>query len=245
MRTVSTSNFMGTDAAPDPSPSKPRLADVLRERAALAAVHPPPRKLSDELQRMIDEIAQRSVTVGELIVVLQGRAYDLLLLLLALPFLLPVPLLGLSTPFGAVIAVIAARLMLGQRPWLPGRLLRTSVPAKFFPTLLAGARRILRAFELFLKPRLLWLTTAPLPQFHAVIIFIAALLLLLPLPPGTNFPPAVCIVLMAAGLLERDGLFVIGGYVAFAFNLVFFALLSFYGTKLFELVWHWLRGLFA
>lgn len=194
---------------------------------------------------MIEEIQHRNVTVGELIVVLQGRAYDLLLLLLALPFLLPVPLLGLSTPFGAVIAVIAVRLMLGQRPWLPAKLLATQVPAKFFPTLLRGARRILRAFEVLLKPRLLWLTASPLPQLHAFIIVVAAVLLLLPLPPGTNFPPAVCIVVMAAGLLERDGLFVLGGYVAFAFNLIFFALLSFYGTKLFEIIWHWVRDLFA
>lgn len=209
----------------------------------MAAADLPARKLSEELQRMIDEIASRSVTVGELIVVLQGRAYDLLLLLLALPFLLPVPLLGLSTPFGTVIAVIAVRLMLGQRPWLPAKLLRTQVPAKFFPALLKGARRILRAFEVLLKPRLLWLTAPPLPQLHAFIIVVAAILLLLPLPPGTNFPPAVCIVVMAAGLLERDGLFILSGYVVFAFNVIFFALLSFYGTKLFEFVWQWFREL--
>ncbi|HEX2853239.1 MAG TPA: exopolysaccharide biosynthesis protein [Opitutaceae bacterium] len=223
---------MGTNAAPDPNAPAP-----------IVVAAPVPRKLSDELQRLIDEFATGSVTVRELIVVLQGRAYDFLLLLLALPFLLPVPLLGLSTPFGTVIAIIAARLMLGQRPWLPVKLLDTTLPPKFFPTLLAGARRILRLFELFLRPRLLWLTATPLPQLHAFIIFVAAVLLLLPLPPGTNFPPALCIVIMAAGLLERDGLFVLGGYVVFALNMVFFALFGFYGTKLFEVIWHWLRGL--
>lgn len=204
-----------------------------------------PRKLSDELTMILQEFEVETVTLREVIVVLQGRAYDLLLLLLALPFLLPVPLLGLSTPFGAVIAVIAARLMLGQSPWLPAKLLDTKIPEKFFPLLFKGARRILRAFELLLRPRLLWLTAARLPQLHAFIIVVAAVLLLLPLPPGTNFPPALCIVLMSAGLLERDGIFILAGYVAFALNMVFFALFAIYGTKLFQIGWHWITDWWA
>lgn len=201
-----------------------------------------PRKLSEEIQRLIDQFHTRSVTLRELILVLEGRAYDLLLLLLALPFLMPIPLPGLSTAFGSIIALVAARLMVGQRPWLPQRLLDVKLPPKFFPVLLGSARRILRAFELLLKPRALWITTPPLPQLHAMLIFVAAVVLLLPLPPGTNFPPAVVIVVMAGGLLERDGLFILGAYVAFGLNIIFFALFAFYGTKLFEIIWHWLAG---
>jgi hypothetical protein len=196
------------------------------------------RKLSEELERLITEFHMRSVTLRELIVVLQGRAYDLLLLLLALPFLLPIPLPGLSMAFGLVIAVIAARLTLGQRPWLPGRLLDTQLPPKFFPVLLGSARRIIRVFEVLLKPRLLFLTASRLPQLHAFVILLASVVLLLPLPPGTNFPPAVVIVIMAGGLLERDGLFIITGYIAFALNILFFAAFTIYGTKLFEAVWN-------
>lgn len=204
------------------------------------AVPARPRKLSEEIARLIQQFELRSVTLRELIAVLEGRAYDLLLLLLALPFLLPIPLPGLSVALGTVIALIAFRLMLGQRPWLPQRLLDTKLPPKFFPVLLGSARRILRAFELLLRPRMLWLTAPPLPRMHAMIIFFAAVVLLLPLPPGTNFPPAVVIVVMSGGLLERDGLFVLGGYIAFALNVVFFALLAFYGSKLFDVVWHWI-----
>lgn len=203
---------------------------------------PKPRKLSEELQRLIDQFQMRSVTLRELITVLDHRAYNLLLLLLALPFLLPVPLPGLSMPFGSVIALIAARLMVGRKPWLPRRLLDTALPAKFFPMLLGSARRILRGFELLLRPRAFWITSPPLPQLHAMLIFVAALVLLLPLPPGTNFPPALVIVIMAGGLLERDGLFVLCGYIVFAFNILFFALFAFYGSRLFEMAWRWLTG---
>ena len=226
---------METGVEPDPAGLGPLPGP-------LVPVAGKPRKLSEELERLIQEFQTRSVTLRELIVVLQGRAYDLLLLLLALPFLLPIPLPGLSVAFGTVIAVISARLVLGQRPWLPQRLLDTTLPPKFFPLLLGSARRIIRVFEVLLRPRLLWITMPPLPQLHAFLIFVAALVLLLPLPPGTNFPPAVVIVVMAGGLLERDGLFVLAGYVAFALNILFFALFAFYGTKLFEAVWHRLFG---
>jgi hypothetical protein len=217
-------------------------APVVHHASVALPLRVRPRKLSEELERLIQEFHQRSVTLRELIVVLQGRAYDLLLLLLALPFLLPIPLPGLSMAFGAVIAVISARMVFGQRPWLPKRLLDTTLPPRFFPVLLGSARRIIRVFEVLLKPRLLWITAPPLPQLHAFLIFAAAFVLLLPLPPGTNFPPAVVIVVMAGGLLERDGLFVLAGYVAFALNVVFFALFGFYGTKLFEIIWHKLFG---
>lgn len=205
-----------------------------------------PPKLSEVLERLITEFEHRPVTLREVIIVLQGRAYNLLMLLLALPFLLPIPLPGLSTALGLVIALIALRLTLGQKPWLPERLLDRELPPRFFPTLLGGARRILRFLEVMLKPRQLWLTASPLlTQLHAFIIFIAAVVLLLPLPPGTNFPPAVCIVIMAGGLLERDGRFILAGYVAFALNFVFFALSAVYIQKSFHAIWNWAASWFA
>jgi len=200
-------------------------------------------KLSEELARIIAESRARGVTLREVIVVLRGRAYNLLMLLLALPFLLPIPVPGLSSVLGLVIAIIAARLALGRKPWLPARLLDRRLPDKFFPSLLGGARRVLRLLEVMLRPRLLWLSASPLPvRLHAFIIFAAAAVLLLPLFPGTNLPPALCIVIMAGGLLERDGLFILGGYAAFVLNIVFFAYFAIYGHRLFHTLWHWIAG---
>lgn len=205
-------------------------------------IKPATCKLSEVLGFIIETFQERPVRLREVIVLLQGRAYQLLMLLLSLPFLLPIPLPGLSFLLGAVIGVIALRLTLGQKPWLPARLLDRELPPKFFPMLLAGATRVLRLLEVMLKPRHLWLTESPLLlQLHAFIIFVAAFVLLLPLPPGTNFPPALCIILMAGGLLERDGRFILAGYLAFALNVVFFALFAIYGQRLI----HWVVQQFA
>jgi hypothetical protein len=200
-------------------------------------------KLSEVLSFIIETFQERPVRLREVIVLLQGRAYLLLMLLLSLPFLLPIPLPGLSFLLGAVIAVIALRLTLGQKPWLPAGMLDRELPPKFFPMLLAGATRVLRLLEVMLKPRHLWLTESPLlVQLHAFIIFVAAFVLLLPLPPGTNFPPALCIILMAGGLLERDGRFILAGYIAFALNVVFFALFAIYGQRLIQWVLQQFNG---
>lgn len=224
---------------PPESPTPPSEPDTGEPGAEPRVSEPArPRKLSEELRALSERITSGEVTLREMIAILQGRAYDLLILLLALPFVLPIPLPGLSTPFGLVIALIAARMTLRQRPWLPARLLDTRLPAGFFPRILRGARHIVRGLELFLRPRLPWMTRSPqLIQVHAAVMLAAALVLLLPLPPGTNFLPALCILVMTAGLLERDGVFVFGGYVLFALNAVFFTLIAIYGMRFFHLLW--------
>ena len=187
---------------------------------------------------------ERALTLREVISVLGGRAYLLLVLLLALPFITPIPLPGLSTPFGLAIALIALRLSLGQHPWLPERLLRKSVPRGFFGRLLTLTEKIIRLLERFLRPRLLALTgTALLRQLHAVFILVAALVLLLPLPiPLTNTFPAWTILLLATGLLERDGGFVLSGYLVFAAGMLYFVFLGDAATHLVQALLHWLKN---
>ncbi len=202
----------------------------------------PPRKLSEELAFLQSTFAERAVELHEVITVLKGRAYLLLVLLIALPFGTPIPLPGLSTPFGLIIALIALRLALGQKPWLPERLQKTKLPQGFFGKLIAVTQRVVRTFEEFLRPRLLVVTgSGMLLQVHALVILVSALALLLPLPiPFTNMFPAWAILLVAAGLLERDGVFILAGYVVFAAGVVYFFLLGEAAQHLIEAARRWL-----
>jgi len=210
----------------------------------LIAALPPPSRLSVELARLRDQAAERAVTLREVIYTLQGRAYLLLVLLLALPFITPIPLPGLSTPFGLAILLIAARLSLGQKPWLSMRLQRKELPAGFLRKLFAVAERVLRFLEKFLRPRLTFVTDTPLlAQLHAVLMLVAALALLLPLPiPFTNSFPAWTILLLAAGLLERDGLFILGGYLVFIAGVFYFIFLGEATATLLHELLQWIRG---
>lgn len=210
------------------------------EHAAGAA----PGRVSAELARLRERTAARAVTLREVLQVLGERAYLLLVLLLALPFLTPLPLPGLSTPFGLAIAVVAARLLLGRRPWLPRKLQRQVVPAGFFTRLFAVAAWVLRLLERWLRPRLTGLTDGRVArQAHAGVMLLAALALLLPLPiPFTNSFPAWTILLVAGGLLERDGAAVIAGYLVAAAGVAYFVWLGEAAGRVVEALRLWWMG---
>lgn len=228
---------MGTAAAPDapPPPTGPSVI-VPTDRAH-------PRRLSEEFALILREFEVETVTLREVIVLLHGRGFVLLLLLLALPFSTPVPLPGLSTPFGLIIALIGARLAFGEKPWLPAKLLDTRLPPRVFARVFEFARRIILGFERLLRPRLLWVTgSARREQLHAVPIVLCALLLLLPLPiPFSNTLPAWAIMLTAAGLLERDGVFIFAGYGMTLLSGAFFGVIAIFGVEAVEFLWAWLK----
>lgn len=213
----------------------------VKRRRLVPAVNPP-QKLSVELEDLRSRLGQRPVTLREVIYKLRGRAYTLLLILLALPFITPIPLPGLSTPFGLAIAFIALRLALGQRPWLPMKLQRKQLPAGFFDKVFAVASKVIALLESFLRPRLAPISApGPAQQVHALFILISALVLLLPLPiPFSNSFPAWTILLLAAGLLERDGLFILLGYLVFVLGVFYFILLGEAAQHMVDAVVRWL-----
>lgn len=230
---------MATAGAPDRPPPPAGTSVIVPSDPA----HP--RKLSEEFALILREFEVETVTLREVIALLHGRGFVLLLLLLALPFSTPVPLPGLSTPFGLIIALIGVRLAFGAKPWLPAKLLDTRLPPKVFAKVFAVTRKIILAFERLLQPRLLWVTGSPRrEQLHAVPIVVCALLLLLPLPiPFSNTIPAWAIMLTAAGLLERDGVFILAGYIATLLGLVFFGAMAIFGVEALDYVWACLKQL--
>ncbi len=159
-----------------------------------------------------------------------------MLLLIGLPFLTPIPLPGFSTPFGFVVLLIGAQLGLGRRPWLPKRILQRELPARFIARLLGAASRLVRWLEVLLRPRLDFLHEQWIyRRIAGTLIMLSGLLLLLPLPiPLTNTLPAFTVVLLAAGAMERDGLFFLAGCAMFVLTLAFFGLLAFGGAHLLE-----------
>lgn len=224
---------MATDAAPEPTQQQPETAGSEK-----------PRKLSEELANLQATFAERAVTLEEVVTVLRGRAYLLLLVLLSLPFCTPLPLPGLSTPFGLVLAFIGLRLSLGLKPWLPKKLLHTPLPPGFFAKLIRFTQRLVGIFEKLLRPRLDFMTnTEALRRLHAFAICIAGVALLLPLPiPFTNTFPSWAVLLLACGLMERDGLFVLAGHVVFAAGVAYFILLGDVAQQLFDAAKAWLFG---
>lgn len=200
-------------------------------------------RFSDELRQLAEQYREHPARVGDLLRATRGRGIGLLLLVISLPFITPIPLPGLSTPFGLVVLLIGARLALGRRPWLPKRLLRRSVPPQTIGRMLNAATAVVRRLEYVTRPRLDFLHNGWIYQRIAgALIAIAGLLLLLPIPiPFTNSLPALAVVLLSTGNIERDGLFLILGACALLAAVGYFALLGFGGAHVFDELLHWAR----
>lgn len=189
-------------------------------------------------------VAEGEATLGGLMDALRDRTYSLFVLLLTLPFCTPVPMFGISTPFGAVIAYLGVRLALGMEPRLPDRIRARPISRRTLGSVLRGAERLLRWLERFMRPRLQVLTATWLARaVVGAMIAGSAVLLMLPLPvPASNFFPAVTIVCLAAGLTQDDGAAIVVGFILFALTLGFFAAIAFFGTEAFVWVGHWWRS---
>lgn len=193
-------------------------------------------KFSSELRELIARFDDRPVSLAELLEATQGRGYHLLLLLIALPFVGPIPLPGFSIPFGLVVTLLGTRLALGRKPWLPKRLLQRELPAHSLAKWLGGVSRIMRGIELFLRPRWGFVPDhAVFSRIAGLLIAMSGLMLMLPFPlPFSNSLPAWTVILLSAGALGRDGLFFFGGCAAFALSVAFFTVVAVGGMEAIE-----------
>jgi hypothetical protein len=187
-------------------------------------------RFSHTLKQVSTLCGAQGLTFGELFELLRAKGHCGIILLLSLPFLIPVTIPGFSTPFGLLIIIAASCMALGLNPWLPPRLAQRRLQGEFLSKAFAASAELLRKAEGIVKPRGSWLIGNTLAyRFNGLLLVIAGFLLALPTPPGGNFPPGVAIVLLALGTLEEDAVFTVAGYLAFFLNLMLFGFIFYYG----------------
>ncbi|MDG1482081.1 MAG: exopolysaccharide biosynthesis protein [Myxococcota bacterium] len=172
----------------------------------------PDTRLSAELNDFLEQLEGKDSTVNDLVNMIGDRGFGLLILLLALPAALPIPAVGYGTPFGILLITLGAQIALGREaPWVPRKLGTLRVPYKLLSFSIKNARFPLRAVELFIRPRLSGLASHRifLPGVGVMIMLLAAMMSM-PIPL-TNTAPSFVIFMLAAGILEEDGLFLLFG----------------------------------
>lgn len=154
------------------------------------------------------------ISVGDLLAVLGGRGHGLLLLILALPNLIPVPLPGLSAVLGIPMMAISLQMMLGRaQPWIPPVVRRRAFARSQFAAMLDRSLPHLRRIERVLLARFPNLTKPPMMRVIGLACLVLAALISLPIPL-TGIPLALPIILLALGLIESDGACIIIGLAA-------------------------------
>jgi hypothetical protein len=187
--------------------------------------HDPEVSLGTLLHKLIERIQGEHITLRNLLTLIGEQGLLLFCVVLTLPFLLPVSIPGVSTIFGLVIILIGISLVLNRLPWFPARLMDRPISNRHLvPTLEKGVQ-LFRRVERWMRPRLAWVTSGAIAnRLNGLALTAGGLLLLFPLSfiPFSNTLPAIAILLFALGMLQRDGLFIIGGYVALIATMVYF-----------------------
>jgi hypothetical protein len=202
---------------PDPSSS---LTTV-----AFADGDAEPRQRFSEVLSGLASRASPAISIGEVLSAFGDRAFGALMLLFAAPNVLPLPP-GMSAVLGAPLLFITAQLMLGcPTLWMPRFICERSISRDFFALLTAKLSPILHRAERFLRPRMS-LLLRPLPErIVGAACLLLAIILFLPIPFG-NIPPAFAIAAFALGILERDGLATLVGWLAAIGSLLILAAIS-------------------
>ncbi|MBD0416097.1 exopolysaccharide biosynthesis protein [Oryzicola mucosus] len=187
------------------------------------------QSLAETLLRAINSIDGDTVTLRRLFLIIGEQGLLVLCALLTVPFLLPVSIPGVSTVFGAAIILISIGITLNRLPWLPRFLLdRNLETERLLPVLRKGLSIVQRA-DRYIHRRLDVLVDGVfINRLNGAAIVFSGLLLMLPLGliPFSNTLPALAILSMALGLSQRDGVFVLGGYVMMVLTVIYFAVLA-------------------
>lgn len=201
------------------------------------------RRFSEELRELVARFPDRPACLADLLAATQGRGYNFLLILIAAPFVTPVPLPGVSLPFGLTVALLGLRQLLNRGPWLPRRMLQREIPPRVLAGVFRVAGRLMRAIEVVVRPRLGFVANhAVFSRLSGLLIALAGAMLMLPLPlPFSNSLPAWTVLLLSIGALGRDGLFFIAGCAAFLVAVAFFTLVALGGVEAAALV-EWIFG---
>lgn len=172
----------------------------------------PEQKTSALLRQIVGEFPRKTIAVGEFVAHFRQRSFGALFILLAVVGLVP----GLSFFAGIAMIVPAIQMTIGYRaPALPGFLQRQKVPLARFAAAISDAITWIERLEAYVRPRWLFMYVFPIPNLVGLAILGLAFVIMLPLPLS-NLPPAIALIGVSLGLLERDGLMILIGLVATA-----------------------------
>ena len=173
-------------------------------------------RLSDQFTALALECEQEVLTVRELLAAMGVRGHAFIVLFFSVPFCLPIPLPGLSMVLGLLVMISGLGISFGFNVWLPAWAMRRSLPGRLLARAFRAGAGLMRKLEKIIRPRFMCVAESPVVRVTVgFLVAISGFLLALPLPPGTNFPPASVSLLLALGILEKDALFLLAGFASF------------------------------
>ena len=169
----------------------------------------------------------RDLTLIEIFDSFGPDGHYVIILFMILPFLQPIPMLGLSTPFGFLMGAISILAYLNKPPYLPQRWKNKKISSVMVLKITIGFEKIFNKISFIIHPRWPMFFTHPVRIFNTILIVANCIALALPIPiPFTNTLPAYAIFTMTLALLEDDGFLVLLSYLLSVLTVIYFVLIT-------------------
>ncbi|HET7268441.1 MAG TPA: exopolysaccharide biosynthesis protein [Oleiagrimonas sp.] len=144
------------------------------------------------------------ITLKVLLEPLRSSAFGVVLLVLAIPNFIPLPI-GIGGIMGVLVIALGMQMLCGmEHPLIPARLRRKTMHRTRVLRFLERTRGITRRLERWCKPRMTVMVQRPWSLVSGLALVILGLLLSLPIP-FTNYVFGVLLLAFAFALIERDG----------------------------------------
>lgn len=184
---------------------------------------------SARLKLIIEALPPERVEVAYIRDLFGQEGLMLLSVFLTIPFMIPVSIPGVSTVFGVAILLIGISRLLGRQLWLPKRIVQRTLPADKLRSGLTQGMRVVQRLERLARPlRLKWLITGRvIGTLNSCSLITGALLLMAPFGfvPFSNTLPALALLLLSIGFLQRDGVYILLGHLVNVATILYFGLL--------------------
>ena len=159
--------------------------------------------------------SEDGIPLGRIIDAFSRRAFGGLIFFVTLPSFIPAPF---GVVIGPLLGLAGLQMVLGyEHPWLPKRARALALPRDRLDRLSQRMGNALRRLERFARPRLAWCGEGVGQLLSGVSVIILGTLLALPIPL-TNWPFGIALCTLALGLIERDGVLIIGGWLCAAIS---------------------------
>ncbi|MDR6670994.1 exopolysaccharide biosynthesis protein [Rhizobium sp. 1399] len=154
----------------------------------------------------LPERLPRAVTVGDLLHAMGDQGIAVVLLMFAIPAIIPTPGIPAGLVFGMALALLSMQVILGvERLRLPHRLSAMGVPRSVVERTAMHGAPILARLERHMRPRGRLLSQAAMRPVLGLVILTMAILIALPIPFG-NMLPGLAVLITALGMAQRDSL---------------------------------------
>lgn len=169
---------------------------------------------SETLEKIGHKSKDGTTKISELMEDFHENGLLLALIFFALPIAIPLPYPpGFTTIMGVPLMILSIQMILGSKKIrLPEKINDYPLKNSTLKSISNKIVPIIKSIEKYMRPRFNFARSVYCEQFIGVICLIAATAVAIPLFM-TNAIPALGITVMALGLMNRDGLVIIVGFI--------------------------------